>query len=142
MRQYVIKKWISLLFLAFLPLVLHAQETTDSLFRGKFKNTEYNIQSHINLYDESIEVPGLELETCYGYLQGRINGCWMILKVKEIKDNTAVVRAVSERGSDAQDLKLKITEEGLEIEQTEGYIKGIKGNKYVKLPKKLVLAKQ
>lgn len=133
---------MTLLALMMLPLVVIAQENTDSLFKGKFKNAELNIQCQLNLYDDIIEVPGLELETCYGFIQGQINGCWMILKVKDLTDNTAVVRVVSEKGSDAQDLKMKVSAEGLEIQQEDGYIKGIKANKYVKLPKPLVFTRQ
>ena len=125
-----------------LPLAIGAQEYADSLFKGKFKNTELNIQCQINLYEDIIEVPGPELETCYGFIQGQINGCWMILKVKDISENTARVRVVSEKGSDAQDLTLKATAQGLEIQQEDGYIKGIKGNKYVKLPKPIVFNRQ
>jgi len=136
------KKLFAILTVMVLPMFVTAQETTDSLFKGKFMNKEFNVQCKLNLYEDVIEVPGLELETCYGFIQGQINGCWMILKVKEIQENTAVVRAVSERGSDAQDLKLKMTDQGLEIQQTEGYIKGIQGKKYVKLPKPLILTKQ
>lgn len=136
------KKYLTLLAMMMLPMTILAQETTDSLFKGKFKNAELNIQCQLNLYDEAIEVPGLELEMCYGFLQGQINGCWMFLKVKDINEDTAVVRVVSEKGSDAQDLKLKVTAESLEIQQEDGYIKGIKGNKYVKLPKTLVFTRQ
>ena len=136
------KKYMTLLALMMLPLAVIAQEYADSLFKGKFKNAELNIQCQLNLYEDIIEVPGLELETCYGFIQGQINGCWMILKVKELTDNTAVVRVVSEKGSDAQDLKMKVSAEGLEIQQEDGYIKGIKGNKYVKLPKLLVFTRQ
>jgi hypothetical protein len=136
------KKLLVLLVVALMPFAIQAQEATDSLFKGKFKNAELNIQCQLNLYEDIIEVPGLELETCYGFLQGRINGCWMILKVKEIDGTTAVVRVVSEKGSDAQDLKLKLTGNELEIQQENGYIKGIQGNKYVKLPKVLKMTKQ
>ena len=108
------KKYLTLLAMMMLPMTILAQETTDSLFKGKFKNAE----------------------------QGQINGCWMFLKVKDINEDTAVVRVVSEKGSDAQDLKLKVTAESLEIQQEDGYIKGIKGNKYVKLPKTLVFTRQ
>ena len=113
------KKYLTLLAMMMLPMTILAQEATDSLFKGKFKNAELNIQCQLNLYDEAIEVPGLELEMCYGFLQGQINGCWMFLKVKE-----------------------KVTAESLEIQQEDGYIKGVKGNKYVKLPKTLVLTRQ
>ena len=105
------KKYLSLLAMMMFSMTVLAQEASDSLFKGKFRNTELNIQCQLNLYEDIIEVPGLELETCYGFLQGQINGCWMILKVKELQDDTAVVRVVSEKGSDAQDLKLTISDQ-------------------------------
>ena len=67
------KKYLTLLAMMMLPMTILAQEATDSLFKGKFKNAELNIQCQLNLYDEAIEVPGLELEMCYGFLQGQ--GC-------------------------------------------------------------------
>ncbi|MCM1312013.1 MAG: hypothetical protein NC206_10900 [Bacteroides sp.] len=94
----------------------------------------------LNLYDDSIPVPGLELDSCFGFLQGSINGTWAILKVVRLEDSRAEVRAVSDRGSDAQTLELKLTDEGVSMRQiSDSNIKGVAGSKYVKLPKTLYL---
>lgn len=117
----------------------HAQEQT---FAGNYYNQEHNIQMRLNLDAKNIPVPGLEVDSCYGYLRGNINGLWVILKVKNKENNHAVVRAISERGADAQDLDLLLTDEGIYMRQLDGtYIKGIGNQKYIKLPKTILLSK-
>jgi hypothetical protein len=114
---------------------MQAQETRP--FKGLFQNEESNLRCELNLYEDDIPVPGLELDTCFGYLKGSINGMWVILKVKESSDEKFLVRAASERGGDAQDLEFVAKEDGtLEMKQVDGVtIKGVAKNKYVKLPK-------
>ena len=58
------------------------------------------------------------------------------MKVKSIETNSAIVRMVSDRGSDAQDVELVITDSGLTFRQVDDVnIKGVANGKYVKLPK-------
>ena len=113
-------------------------------FNGQYLNNDLKIKLMLNLYKNNIPVPGFELDSCYGYLQGSLNGSWIILKVKSVDANRAEVRAVSERGSDAQDLLLVYNNEGGTIiisQQKEANIKGVKGRKYIKLPKDMVFEK-
>ncbi len=127
-------KFLSLVFL-FVSLTLQAQDK----FKGGFINEEFKISLRLNLYDDDIPVPGFELDSCYGYLRGGINGAWVILKVVSLGDDEAEVRAVSERGSDAQNLRISVGDDGkLFLRQIDGTnIKGVKGRKYVKLPKEI-----
>ncbi len=127
-------KFLSLVLL-FVPLTLQAQDK----FKGGFINEEFKINLRLNLYDDDIPVPGFELDSCYGYLRGGINGAWIILKVVALDDDEAEVRAVSERGSDAQNLRISVADDGkLFVRQIDGTsIKGVKGRKYVKLPKEI-----
>lgn len=129
--------WLMLLLLWLSVGAASAQRS----FSGLFYNEEFNLSCELNLYEDDIPVPGLEIDTCYGFLKGRINGMWVILKVKELSETRAVVRAVSERGSDAQDVELTLNKDGqLEMRQTGGVsIKGVEKGKYQKLPKVLVL---
>ncbi len=112
-------------------------------FKGGFFNEELKINLQLNLYEKDIPVPGLELDSCYGYMRGSINGAWIILKVKSLTDKKAEVRAVSERGSDAQNLLITLSDEGgVVVRQTDGVtIKGVKGRKYVRLPKEIEFKK-
>ena len=125
-------------FLTFVTLSAVAQRP----FEGFFTNSNWNIKMQLNLYADSIDVPGLELEQCYGYLKGDINGMWVILKVSELKDgNKAIVRAVSERGGDAQDIEFRKEDNGDLILDLKGdtELRGVVAGKRVKLPKNLRL---
>lgn len=113
------------------------------MWKGSFFNKELMIRMRINLEKSDIPVPGLELENCYGYIQGNVNGSWLILKVKKLDEKGAVVRAMCDRGDVAQDLELKFTDDGLEMKQVGGTnMKGIADRKYVKLPKVVSFVKE
>lgn len=131
------KRFLLLLAVAATAACVHAQRP----FEGFFFNEELRVKAQLNLYADSIEVPGLELERCYGYLQGGINGMWVVLSVKHATDTEALVRAVSERGGDAQNIELRVNSDGgIDCRlRDENNIKGVKNGKYVRLPKPFVL---
>ena len=106
-------------------------------FKGHFLNDEYKIQMELNLYNDSIPVPGIDAEKCYGYLRGNTNGMWVILKVISVEKNKAVFRASCDNGSDSQNVELTIGEDGKLVmrQLKDAYIKTISNKKYVKLPK-------
>lgn len=109
-------------------------------WEGYFFNEALNVRAQLNLYADSIAVPDLDMETCYGFLRGSLNGTWVILRVKELDERRAEVRAVSDRGGDGQDLELEATDSTIVVKlagATE--MKGVKGGKYVKLPKSFEL---
>lgn len=136
MQNTIIRKLLLVGMMIMVPAVLSAQDA----FKGKYRNTDFNFVLTFDLTEEKIDVPGLEgLETCYGYFQGNLNGTWIILKVKKLDENKAVVRVACDRGNDAEDIELTVTESGLSFTQEEGCIKTIKDNKYVKLPKVIEL---
>lgn len=136
MKNTIIRKLFLVGCMMLLPAVLSAQDA----FKGKYKNTDFNFILRFDLTEENIDVPGLEgLEKCYGYFQGNLNGTWIILKVKKLEENKAVVRVACDRGNDAEDVELTVTENGLSLIQEDGCIKTIKDNKYVKLPKVIEL---
>lgn len=110
-------------------------------FKGLFTNEQFAVKSEVNLYETDIPVPGMELDSCHGYLQGKLNGTWVILKVKTLDEEGALVRAANDRGSDAQDVRITLSEDGsLLLRQVDGNsIKGVEGKKYVRLPKPFIL---
>ncbi len=111
-------------------------------FKGSFRNEELKMTMELDLYNDSVPVPGIEDEYCYGYLRGDINGMWVILKVTELGEDKALVRAACDNGSDAQNLELKLVDDKLQVRQVgDTLIKGISGKKYVKLPKPFFLYK-
>lgn len=129
---------------------LHAQRP----FEGFFTNAGAEMKCQLNLYESNIPIPGLELDSCYGYIDGKINGVWVILKVYEVGETKALARAISDKGADAQDIELEWVgapaEEAtdaaqkdvagtLVLRQVKGTnIKGVDGRKYVKLPKDII----
>lgn len=124
-----------------LALILSAVIVADAQeFSGKFRNKELQIDCELNLDDDNVAVPGLEgLEFCYGHLTGKLNGNWIILVVKEVKENKAWVRMTCDRGNDAGDVRLELQGDTLLVYQEDNYIKCIQGKKYGRLPKPLVL---
>lgn len=111
-------------------------------YKGNYTNSDFRLSASLNLNSKTIPIPGLELDSCYGYMRGGINGMWVILKVKKIEGDKATVRIVSERGSDATDLFLTFTDSTIVMRQDDVVIKGVKNNQYVKLPKNIVMNKE
>jgi len=105
-------------------------------FKGHFMNDEFKIQMVLNLYADSVEVPGIEDEMCYGYINGNTNGTWVILKVISVEKDKAVFRASCDNGSDSQNVELTAVDGKLVMRQLkDAYIKTVANRKYVKLPK-------
>ncbi len=112
-------------------------------FEGMWQCEVLGATMVLNLAEKNIALKDFEGEETYGYLKGELNGTWVILKVKEVKDNKALVRMVSDIGHDAQDVELKLTKDGtIEFKLIgEQNIKTIVKQKYTKLPKVSVFKK-
>lgn len=114
-----------------------------SPLNGTYFNKDLFIRMKLHLDAADIPVPGLELDSCYGYINGNINSMWVILKVKKTEGNKALVRAMCEKGDNAQDIELVLEEDKIIMRQVDdAFIKGIKDRKYVKLPKLIELIKE
>ena len=113
-------------------------------FKGMWRCEALQATLLINLAEKNITLKDFEGEMTYGYLKGELNGTWVILKVKEVKDKKALVRMVSDIGYDAQDVELKLTEEGdIELRLLgEQVMKTTEKGKYVKMPKVSVFKKE
>ena len=114
-----------------------------SPFKGTYSNKELNIRARLNLEAKDIPVPGMEdMDSCYGYFQGNLNGSWYILRVKSKDETKAVVRVACDRGDNAEDLEIRQTENGISVKQIkDNYMKGTANRKYVRLPKPFFLTK-
>lgn len=132
-RQLYIMKRLVVLFLSFFCIVAFACAQT---FKGHFVNDEYKIQMELNLYADSVAVPGMDDEMCYGYISGNTNGMWVILKVLKLEKDRAEFRASCDNGSDSQNVELTVSDGKLVLRQLkDAYIKTVVDRKYVKLPK-------
>jgi len=137
-KNDVMKKILFLLTLVLCTGVATAQNN----FKGTYYNNDLHLWMKLNLDKKNVPIPGLELDSCYGYIQGNINGSWIILKVKKLDEKEALVRVASERGDVAEDIKLTPNGGKMEMVQvSDSYIKGIANRKYVKLPKTVLFTK-
>ena len=124
------------LLFAFVLMSVSVSACFAQKYKGHFINEELKFKMELNLYNDSILVPGMDYEHCYGYMQGNLNSTWVFLKIISLEDEKAVVRAVSDNGGDAQSVEIKVSDEKLTFRQIdEANIKTISGKKYVKLPK-------
>ena len=112
-------------------------------FTGMWQCEALQASMVINLVEKKIPLKDFEGEDTYGYVKGELNGTWVILKVKEVKDNKAVVRMVSDIGYDAQDVELRLTDEKTIEMRLVGdqVMKTTEKGKYVKMPKVSVFKK-
>ncbi len=104
-------KLFCILFFCMTISALFAQSAStetanDSIFKGDFYSPRYHVQLVIDLYHESISVPGYEfLGKMNGYMKGDASqylyGVWMLTNYK-IQGNQAELRFTNDIGSDSQ----------------------------------------
>ena len=112
-------------------------------FLGMYQCEALQASMVINLAEKKIPLKDFDGEDTYGYVKGDLNGTWVILKVKEVKDNKAVVRMVSDIGYDAQDVEFRLIDENTMEMRLVGdqVMKTTEKGKYVKMPKVSVFKK-
>lgn len=106
-------------------------------FKGRFVSKDLNLKMEINLYDESVEVPGMEM---FGPLNGYIAGeglyrTWYISKIRQIEEQKAVVHFSNDLGSETQPVELTLVNDSvLHFREIEGSVmKKAVGKKLVKI---------
>ena len=127
-------------------LVLSASaQDTSKPFRAYLYNNEYEVFMRLDLYGESITVPGQELYgELPGYLAKKHNSfCWVITSSK-IKGNTAELQMINDYGSEDLTATLTAKNDSLYVlKQVEGStLKVPKEGKWQKLPSTLVFKRR
>ena len=105
---------------------------------------EEGINLHLDLYDESIEVPGLEaFGPMIGYRDGNIYGVWYVVSFDIKDDSHATVTIANDLGSEDQKLTLTQTSDSTYQLRFLGYnaVKRAQGKKLVKIPAELRMEK-
>lgn len=141
MKKNLLRLALLLLVLAAVP---GAAQQPDKPFKGHFRNAENGIELHLDLYEESLQAPGLSfLGKMHGYLNGRIYGIWLLVS-HEIKGNTATLRFSNDQGADSQTVQLTA-----ENDSTFTYtavkgnnIRRVENRKLVKIPATLVFRRK
>ena len=120
-------------------------QNTDKPFRAYIYNNEYEVFMRLDLYGESITVPGQEL---YGELPGYLGKknnsfCWVITSSK-IKGQTAEIQMINDYGSEDLAATLTAKNDSLYVlKQVEGStLKVPKEGKWQKLPSTLVFKRR
>ena len=106
---------------------------------------EEKIDLHLDLYEESIEVPGLEaFGPMNGYLDGNIYGVWYVVGFDIKDDKNATITIANDLGS--EDQKLTLTQNSDSTYQLKflGYnaVKRADGKKLVKIPSEMKMIRK
>ena len=106
---------------------------------------EEKIDLHLDLYEESIEVPGLEaVGPMNGYLDGNIYGVWYVVGFDIKDDKHATITIANDLGS--EDQKLTLTQNSDSTYQLKflGYnaVKRADGKKLVKIPSEMKMIRK
>lgn len=102
---------------------------------------EEGINLRLDLYEESIDVPGMEMfGPMNGYMNGKgIYGVWMITSFKIESEREAILRLSNDQGSETQSVRLTTLSDSTYQAELQGGVvmKKVEGKKLVKLPSRL-----
>lgn len=113
-------------------------------FSGDFYNKENDIALHLNLMEESINVPGFSmLGPTNGYMNGNIYGTWIVTSFK-IKNGAAVIRLSNDFGSDTQEIEFTQVKADTFSLKMQGplVMRKVEKRKLVKIPLKYIFVKK
>ncbi len=136
------KKTLLLLAVLFL---LSGKAVAQSTFKGTFVSREEKLNLVLDLYQESVEVPGMEMfGPMHGYLNGNVYGVWSVTSAAVKDARTAVLRLSNDLGSETQEVRLTQTSDSTYLfEQVDGVvIKKVVKKKLVKIPSKIIFLKK
>lgn len=125
------------ILLSFLLCVIAYTVSAQKPFKCKLVNKEDKINLVIDLYEESIPVPGMDMfGPLHGYMNGNVYGIWMITSAKVLNDKEATIRLSNDFGSETQEIKLTVENDSTyNAELVDGVvIKKVVKKKLVKIP--------
>lgn len=112
-------------------------------WRLRLENNVEQATLKIDLYEESVDVPGMELlGPMNGYLGGKgVYGVWMVTSFDIKDDRTATLRLSNDQGSETQSIRLTQQTDSTYLMELQGgvVVKRAVNRKLVKIPSKIVL---
>ena len=136
------KRYIAMIVCALAALTeISAQKP----FKCLLVDNENGIKIQLDLYEETVNVPGMEIfGPMNGYLGGNVFGIWMVTSFKVESDQVAQLRFSNDLGSETQQARLvKKDDNTYALELQDGVvIKKVVNKKLVKIPKDLTFAVQ
>ena len=112
-------------------------------WKWRMENKEEGAVLRINLYEETVHVPGMDIfGPMNGYFGGKgIYGVWMVTSFKVKNDQTAELRLSNDQGSETQAVKLTWQTDSTCLMELQGgvVVKRVVNNKLVKIPQRIML---
>ncbi len=106
-------------------------------------NKEEQVDLKLDLYEESINVPGMELfGPMNGYLAGKgVYGTWMVTSFQIKNDKVATLRLSNDQGSETQAILLTWQNDSTYLMELQNgvVVKKVVNKKLVKIPGKITL---
>ena len=113
-------------------------------WRMVLENKETETLLKIDLYEESIDVPGMEMfGPMNGYLGGRgVYGVWTITSFDIKDEQTAMMRISNDLGSETQSIRLSQQSDSTYLMELQGgvVVKRAVNRKLVKIPQSIVMS--
>ena len=119
-------------------------QTADRPFKGRFYNEENRIYLTLDLYEATLDAPGLSfLGKMNGFMNGNIYGIWLLTSHK-IEGKTATLRFSNDQGSDAQTVRLTAQSDSVLIYKAldGNSIRRVEQSKLVKLPSEMIFRRR
>lgn len=119
-------------------------QTADRPFKGRFYNEENRIYLTLDLYEATLDAPGLSfLGKMNGFMNGNIYGIWLLTSHK-IEGKTATLRFSNDQGSDAQTVRLTAQSDSVLIYKAldGNSIRRVEKRKLVKLPSEMIFRRK
>lgn len=139
------KRFYSIVMALLLCLTTFAQsETPDTPWKCKLNSTEGGVKFIIDLYEESVNVPGMDMfGPMNGYLGGNIYGVWMVTSFKINSDKEATIRISNDLGSETQECILTQENDTTYNLKLKGgvCVKKVVNKKLVKIPNSFTMIK-
>ena len=121
-------------------LLIASASLAQKPWKFNLTSPEEKIDLRIDLYEESIDVPGLEdFGPMNGYLGGNIFGVWYVVGFDIKDDKHATLTIANDLGSEDQKLSLTQTSDSTYQVKFLGYnaVKRVQEKKLVKIPSEL-----
>ena len=112
-------------------------EDWSRVWHKKLYSQDEEIRLRINLYEESINVPGMDMfGPMNGYMSGKISGMWMMTSKEILNDKEAILRLSNDLGSETQECLLTQENDSIYKLELKGgvCIKKVVKKKLVKIP--------
>lgn len=119
-------------------------QTADRPFKGRFYNEENRIYLTLDLYEATLDAPGLSfLGKVNGFMNGNIYGIWLLTSNK-IEGKTATLRFSNDQGSDAQTVRLTAQSDSVLIYKAldGNSIRRVEKRKLVKIPSEMTFRRK